>query len=1503
MNGSRRGSRWIPRACGALAVGWACAAAGADWPTYRHDIRRSAVTEEALALPLKPAWTYVCPQPPAPAWPDPFQLINRLDFDYAPQPVVAEGIVCFGSSADDTVRALDVKTGKEKWHFIAGGPVRFAPQIDRGKVYFAADDGVIYCLDAGSGKAVWTVRAAPADERMVGQHRMISRWPVRTGVLVTDGVVYGVAGMWQSEGMLVYALEADTGRELWCNDASGYSAQGALLASDDLLLVPNGNERPTPLNRRTGAPVAWPKSGQPGAGGTWQTIDRNKLYAFAYHRSSVLMIQPYALTNGLTGRCWGADVVPQLTLRTPWKPGQVQDKGKVSAIVHEGKPYARRAYGIALAKGSPAPALLLGDEGAVIAQDPNTQRELWRAAVRGEAREIAVADGRLFVGTSSGAIYCFEPGKGGPGPVISGQSSAASHQLATQPLATDRRSPITDAVRTSGMDRGFALVIGDPDARLSLTLVAQTQLRVVNVLTDAAAAQALRERLLAGTTSYGSRLHVQTVERLDRLPFARYFANAVIVAAPAPGLSGPELYRVLRPCGGIMLLPGLKRPEADALVAASGATARERRSSADGARVVRGKLPGALDWDTNPKEYTTDQSVRWPLRLLWFGGPATRQVQNAEQGAPGPAAGNGRYIMFSEQALTAVDAYNGEVLWSRPIPRQWPLVRDVDGMLVSVSEHAPYGKADLLRGCRLNDDAVILQLGRGYWRGRSDAFIRLDARSGEQTKIHGPWLPSPAISLATPRTWPVDVDTHHSGTLSLEAGATGLVVTLATRDPVVTPLDAWELFFDLRPPESRYGLYERGAFNVRVAVAQGPDAPPSWSRGNGLAFPSLGVSGARTADGTVTTVVVPWSELEAVAGTRLTGFGFAATLNSRDGAGSGSLVRRHLFGDWAADGINNGWAAVTIGDSAPAPDTSAPPAIVAGPSNTLKEPAGRAWGGRAANATAIGTPAIHPLTGEPVPKVFGVAPVCGASYYAGALISGRGTICDLIDNSGFHPVGGVKTGCTVPQLIALGMLIISEETGHCVCNYPLRTSLAMAPADRRLNEDWAQYYERDADTVVRQAHLNFGAAGDRRDPAGQLWLGFPRRDTAQTPEDFPNCDHPLPYPQGMRDAQTGLWYRRPIRPAVWVPMQVDALAGFGPYRFSTDRVAIQGTDRPWLYGSGYRGIKRATLQLSQFKPLASGRASAAPVVDGKLAEAMWQDAPASVAPAQPLLPFTETRIRFRHDDQSLYVGLSRPPSVFRPPRAVRAAGTSHGAFVSEPRAWQTGASKPDEPSPKDNLWRLILSDRAGRKAVHLTVTAGGLRADALGQAGTTNAADRTWNAAWQGAAVADTNGLTIEMAIPWAVLEGVGLSRDQLAVNCLMYDPGIGLESLTYLGMNGADACANFTPLGLGAPAPVPPRAFTVRLHFAEPDANATPGQRVFAVKLQGQTVLQELDIAKEAGGPRRALVREFTGIRAAEALVIEFAPAAPASSLTPGNVPVICALELTESLSEKESR
>ena len=55
-------------------------------------------------------------------------------------------------------------------------------------------------------------------------------------------------------------------------------------------------------------------------------------------------------------------------------------------------------------------------------------------------------------------------------------------------------------------------------------------------------------------------------------------------------------------------------------------------------------------------------------------------------------------------------------------------------------------------------------------------------------------------------------------------------------------------------------------------------------------------------------------------------------------------------------------------------------------------------------------------------------------------------------------------------------------------------------------------------------------------------------------------------------------------------------------------------------------------------------------------------------------------------------------------------------------------------------------------------------------------------------------------------------------------------------------------------------RRFTVRLHFVEPRA-AKPGERVFSVSLEGKPVLQDFDVAREAGGADVPVMHEFKGV------------------------------------------
>jgi len=604
-------------------------ARAADWAAYRANNARTATTSERLEFPLTLAWTYVPAHRPRPAWPDPFLMRGRgKDFDAAPQPVVVGNLVYFGSTTDNTLWALDVSTGKTKWGFTTGGPIRFAPAVADGCVHVVSDDGVAYCLDAASGRLIWEFRGGLDDRKLAGNGRMISRWPIRSGVAVKGGVVHFAAGMWSSEGVYVFALDAKTGKQIWCNDAHLH-----YLPMPHASTAHTGN-MPQGYLAIGGNRVVYNNS----VGGSW---------AYA------------ARTGRLTGRSGGTGTLKKA------KGGDYRDYGpskfynwsllilndQTGEIVHHGEweNIAESQGLVPLHAARAGDTLVKCDGGKVIAVDEAGKgKQVWEHAVAGTASGIAVAGGKLLISSTDGEIYCFESGAAGNsavvGPGVARPVRTASHSGAAAVVAELAKRKVS---------RGFALVLGEEDATLAEALAAETRLQVICLLTDRAKVDAERKRLRETTHLYGVRATVDHWVDTKRLPFAQYFANLIVVTGQLDQLSDRELARVQRPCGGILI-------QGDNVT-------------------VRGKLPGVLDWDS---EVTSDQRVRGTLELLWFGEPGPT---HAVKKTPSTAA-NGRLFVCGPNGgvLTAVDAYNGTILWIRKIGKR-------DGAILADDRHVYVG--------------------------------------------------------------------------------------------------------------------------------------------------------------------------------------------------------------------------------------------------------------------------------------------------------------------------------------------------------------------------------------------------------------------------------------------------------------------------------------------------------------------------------------------------------------------------------------------------------------------------------------------------------------------------------------------------------------------------------------------------------------------------------------------------------------------------------------------
>lgn len=165
-----------------------------DWPTYRADNARSGYSSQDLRKNLAIAWEV--------------KLTPPLSTTTA-----AAGLTFVSEVDKHILHALDAATGKEAWHFIAGGRIDSPPTYWKGRVFFGGKDGHVYCLRAKDGALVWKFQAAPSKLRHSAWEMIESVWPVHGSVLVENGLVSCVAGRscFLDGGLWFYRLDAKTG--------------------------------------------------------------------------------------------------------------------------------------------------------------------------------------------------------------------------------------------------------------------------------------------------------------------------------------------------------------------------------------------------------------------------------------------------------------------------------------------------------------------------------------------------------------------------------------------------------------------------------------------------------------------------------------------------------------------------------------------------------------------------------------------------------------------------------------------------------------------------------------------------------------------------------------------------------------------------------------------------------------------------------------------------------------------------------------------------------------------------------------------------------------------------------------------------------------------------------------------------------------------------------------------------------------------------------------------
>ena len=230
--------------CGLFGLLCLSSLQAADWPMQRHDAARSGITDQRLEYPLQLRWALHWPRRNAMFGPD-----RRSRIDGAYDATVVGKTMFIGCEYNDSVVALDTETAAQRWRFYAEGAVRFAPIVSRGKLYFGADDGRLYCLGAADGKLLWRFDGAPSPRKCINHERIASSWPVAGGPVMSGGVICFSCGVWPLDGVCLYGIDANTGKLLWQKVFWDGMSNGYLAVHEGGLVVRGLRGR---LNPKTG---------------------------------------------------------------------------------------------------------------------------------------------------------------------------------------------------------------------------------------------------------------------------------------------------------------------------------------------------------------------------------------------------------------------------------------------------------------------------------------------------------------------------------------------------------------------------------------------------------------------------------------------------------------------------------------------------------------------------------------------------------------------------------------------------------------------------------------------------------------------------------------------------------------------------------------------------------------------------------------------------------------------------------------------------------------------------------------------------------------------------------------------------------------------------------------------------------------------------------------------------------------------------------------------------
>ncbi len=1193
-----------------LLVAAQASLAAADWPSYLNGNERAGFVESDLGTPLQLAWTYKTSSKPVQAWEGPrttaiegHEMRHRVDFDDAMQVAISGGRIYFGSSVDHRMHCMDAKSGKTIWSYYTEGPIRLAPTLAHGNVYFGSDDGHVYCLAAADGSVVWKMRVGPKDDRLLSRGEMISRWPIRTGVLVDGETAYFGAGVFPHEMIYLCAVNAKDGKIVWRNDTiseqnagrNDLTPQGYLLCNDKNLFVPSGRSLPVAISKSTGEIVfqrqhSWRADAGGVVGGTKALLGDGQVYSGGPHhflamdqqtgsvgeawiegRQMVLAGEFAYIMTGEKIICVHRDEHAKASQeKQKWflklrgyrgdakKLAETKLKMKELAQVGIVWEFTSDFDDVLIATGN---LVIAGGMNHLVALDRADGRQIWEESVTGNVRGLAASDGFLSVSTDAGHLYTF----------TSSQEKQSVHHWPLPYSAAFPDDDQTDLYRDaakeileqSGQRTGFCLVVGSERGRLAYELALQSSLTVIGVEPDAK--KAAQSRLaLERSGLHGSRITIVNAP-LEAIPFSNYFANLIVsdtlLTTGQLPCKPDQIANHLKPCGGVAIFG---RPTSAGSLENSASDDSitqwltelyykdegEVTTSAPWFMLRRGKLAGAGNWshqygNVANTSFTDDQRLRDGLGVLWYGDPGPSAMVNRHQAAGAPLSTNGRMFIQGEDRLMAYDAYNGTFLWEYENPGA---IRT--GVFNNRETH----------NLAASDDVLYVAV--------ADKCTALDAATGAVTAQYS----TPKTSDGIDRAWAYlaydDGQLFGTSTIreELEARLRRRGLTVQSQTDAVFAIDT--------KTGKRAWTYH-GDNILHTTIAIGPeriyfiDSSITPEQRQLLYRQDKGELKKLTGD----------AALKAEAEMKKLDLRLAVALDRRSGeklwekpvnvtdttnlsAGGGSLTLMYADGHVVLCGANaNGhyWKQFLSGDfdkrKIVVLDAKNGEELWAKNANYMNRPAvigqdifAEPWAFDLHTGNSKTRP--HPLTGEESEWRFSrPGHHCGIITATPNMMffrSGFIGYYDLYNDSGTRHFAGQRLGCWINAIPGNGLLMIPEASAGCVCQFSIASTVVMEPKTE--NKSWGIFSAVGPTTPVKRMGINFGAPGDRKDQSGQEWFGYPR-----------------PSVRGRLEFVFSI--------------QQKIAAGGGWYSRNAESVDITNTDTSWLYTSGGRGLSQFELPL------------------------------------------------------------------------------------------------------------------------------------------------------------------------------------------------------------------------------------------------------------------------------------------------------------------------------------